>query len=306
MTIQLTILGSSSAVPTKTRNTTAQFLHFLNHRLLIDCGEAAINTMVRLGLPFIQIGYIFISHLHTDHILGLPGLLSSLALKNRTKPLTIFSPQGLKELMEPLIGPTDQLPYPLTWTIIDTEQSRVILDEKSFTVETIPLFHRVPTTGYLFREKQRPPNIKKNAIAKYGLSIDQIKAAKKGLEVHDAQGQLIDNQELTIGAPLPRSYAYCSDTMYDESVAEKIKGVSLLYHEATYLDELRDLAQARGHATALEAARIAQKAGVGQLLLGHFSTRYNDVGSFEQEAKTIFPNTQAVGDGFIFDVLNSP
>ncbi len=306
MTIQLTILGSSSAVPTKTRNTSAQFLHFLNHRLLIDCGEAAINTMVRLGLPFVQLDYIFISHLHTDHILGLPGLLSSFALKNRTKPLTIFSPQGLKELMEPLIGPTEQLPYPLNWSIVETTESMIILDEKSFTVETIPLFHRVPTTGYLFREKQRPPNIKKDAIAKYGLSIDQIKAAKKGLEVQDAQGQLLDNQELTIGSPLPRSYAYCSDTMYDESVAERVKGVSLLYHEATYLDELRDLVQARGHATALEAARIAQKAGVGQLLLGHFSTRYKDVSRLEQEAKTIFSNAYAVSDGRVYDVFSSP
>jgi len=258
--------------------------------------------MVRLGLSFVQIDYIFISHLHTDHILGLPGLLSSFALKNRTKPLVIFSPQGLKELMEPLIGPTALLPYPLTWSLVDTKESRIILDEKLFTVETIPLFHRVPTSGYLFREKQKPPNLKKEAIAKYGLSIEQIKAAKKGLPVLDSNGQVIDSQELVMDLCRPRSYAYCSDTMYDESVAERVEGVDLLYHEATYLDELRDLAQARGHATALEAARIAKQAGVGKLLLGHFSTRYKNATPLEIEARTIFPNTFAVSDGSFYEL----
>jgi len=302
MTIQLTILGSSSAIPTKTRNTTSQYLHFLNHRLLIDCGESTINTMVRLGLPYIQLDYIFISHLHTDHILGLPGLLSSFALKGREKPLTIFSPVGLQELMEPLIGSTDLLPYPLAWHTVDTLKQSLILDEKLFTVETVPLFHRVPTTGYLFREKQRAPNIKKEAIEKFKLSIDQIKALKEGLMITDVEGQVIDNQELIIEAPSPRSYAYCSDTIYHESVSERVEGVDLLYHEATYLDELRDLAKARGHATALEAARIALKAGVGRLLLGHFSTRYKNVKVLEHEAKTIFLATFAVNDGEQFEI----
>jgi len=302
MNIELTILGSSSAIPTKLRNTSAQFLHFLNHRLLIDCGESSINTMVRLGLPYVQLDYIFISHLHTDHILGLPGLLSSFALKNREKPLTIFSPSGLKELMEPLIGPTEFLPYHLTWHSLDTENPSLVLDEQSFTVETIPLFHRVPTTGYLFREKQRAPNVKKEAIAKYQLSIDQIKALKNGMEIKDNLGQVIDREDLINDAPSPRSYAYCSDTMYDESVSERVKGVNLLYHESTYLDELKDLARARGHATALEAAQIAQQAGVGKLLLGHFSTRYKDTSILEREARTIFPNTVAVEDGKIFDL----
>lgn len=300
MSIRLTILGSSSAVPTKTRNTTSQFLQFLHHPMMIDCGESSINTMVRLGLPFTQVEYIFISHLHTDHILGLPGLLSSLALKNRTKPLTIFSPKGLRVLMEPLIGPTDLLPYPLTWQEVDTNNPTLILDEALFTVETIPLFHRVPTSGYLFREKQKPPNIRKEAIAKYQLTIEQIKALKNGLSIKDKDGQVIDNQELIKEASSPRSYAYCSDTMFEASVAERVVGVSLLYHEATYLDELRDLAQARGHATALEAARIAQKAQVGKLLLGHFSTRYKDAKSLELEAQTVFLNTVAVEDGDVF------
>ncbi|HHB78266.1 MAG TPA: ribonuclease Z [Saprospiraceae bacterium] len=302
MNIRLTILGSSSAVPTATRNTSAQFLQFLHFSLLIDCGESSIHRMIRLGLPYDKIEYIFISHLHTDHILGLPGLLSSYALKNRVKPLTIFSPQGLKELMEPLIGPTESLPYSLNWVTIDPEKSMVILDQELFTVETIPLLHRVPTSGYLFREKRRPPNIKKEAISKYQLSIAQIKAAKKGLPVQDANGQVIDNQDLVIESPAPRSYAYCSDTMYSETVAERVKGVDLLYHEATYLDELRDLAQARGHATSLQAAQIAQQAKVGKLLLGHFSTRYKDAKILEQEAQTVFPNTVAVGDGDCFGI----
>ncbi len=258
--------------------------------------------MIRLGLPYDRIEYIFISHLHTDHILGLPGLLSSFALKNRSKPLTIFSPQGLQELLESWIGPTDELPYPLSWQIVDTQKSAVILDKKEFTVETIPLFHRIPTAGYLFREKRKKPNVRKEAIEKFHLSIDQIKAAKNRQPIHDSQGQPIDSQEVIVEPPPPRSYAYCSDTMYAPSVAEKVKGVNLLYHEATYLDELKDLAQARGHATALEAAQIAQQAQAGKLLLGHFSTRYKDVQSFETEAQTVFANTVAVEDGDVYDI----
>ena len=302
MSIKLTILGSSSAVPTKSRNTSAQFLQFLHHACLIDCGESTIHRMIRLGLPYDQIEYIFISHLHTDHILGLPSILSSFALKNRTKPLLVFSPQGLQELMEPLIGLTEHLPYPLTWSTIDTEQSVIILDEKLFTVETIPLFHRIPTAGYLFREKIKQPNIKKEAITKYQLSIDQIKVAKKGLPVRDEKGQVIDSQLLVTAPPAPRSYAYCSDTMYNQSVAERVEGVNLLYHEATYLDELKDLAQARGHATSLEAAQIAKMAKAGKLLLGHFSTRYKNAKLLEQEAQAVFPNTVAVEDGDSFTV----
>ena len=302
MNIQLTILGSSSAIPTKTRNTTSQFLHFLNHRILIDCGESSINTMVRLGLPFVQLDYIFISHLHTDHILGLPGLLSSFALKSREKPLTIFAPMGLKELMEPLIGPTEYLPFSLTWQIVDTKTASIVLDEQSFTVESIPLFHRVPTSGYLFREKQRPPNIRKEAIAKYNLTVEQIKALKQGLSIKDNQGQAIDSQLLIVEASPPRSYAFCSDTMFDESVSERVAGVDLLYHEATYLDELRDLAKARGHATAAEAAQIAQQAQVGKLLLGHFSTRYKNAQVLELEAQKTFSNSVAVEDGDVFEI----
>lgn len=301
MSIQLTILGSSSAVPTKTRNTSSQFLSFLGHYFLVDCGESSMHTMIRQGLPFVRLDYIFISHLHTDHILGLPGLLSSLSLKNRTKPLVIYSPKGLKELIQPLIGQKEYFSFELSWVELDTTVHQTILDESDYTVETIPLFHRVPTMGYLFREKQKSPNVRKDAIEKYHLTIEQIKAAKNNQPVY-VKGHLIDADKLVVEARPPRSYAYCSDTMFNLSIAERVKGVTMIYHEATYLDELRDLAKARGHATSLQAAQIAQIAGVQKLLLGHFSTRYQTVNPLEQEAQSIFSATTAVEDGDVFDI----
>ncbi len=298
----LTILGSSSAIPTKTRNTTAQFLLFQSDKILIDCGEACINRLVRYKLPFDQIKYIFISHLHTDHILGLPGLLGSFALRNREKPLTIFSPQGLQEIIEPLVGPTMVQPYELNWQVVDTTVSQVILDENDYTVSTIPLAHRVPTAGFLFREKVKPPNVKKEAIQKYNLSIDQIKALKEGKEIFDTSGQMMDSQTLLIPPQPAKSYAFCSDTMYLESIIHHVKGVDLLYYEATYLHELKDLAKARGHATAYEAALTAQKAQVKKLLMGHFSTRYTDMTAHELEAQQVFANSFAVEDGHTYEV----
>ncbi len=302
MNNELTILGSSSAIPTKTRNTTAQFLLFQNQKILIDCGEACINRLVRYQLPFDQIRYIFISHLHTDHILGLPGLLGSFALRNRENPLTIFSPQGLQEIIEPLVGPTMKQPYELNWQVVDTTVSQIILDEKDYTVSTIPLAHRVPTIGFLFREKEKSPNVRKDAIQKYNLSIDQIKALKNRKNIVDSTGQVMDSQLLLIESSPPKSYAFCSDTMYVESIIDLVKEVDLLYYEATYLHELKDLAKARGHATAFEAASTAKKANVKKLLMGHFSTRYANMSAHELEAQQVFPNSFAVEDGNTYEI----
>ncbi|MGK0364076.1 MAG: ribonuclease Z [Saprospiraceae bacterium] len=304
MPFQLTILGSNSAVPAHGRFTTAQVLQVKNKLYLIDCGEA---TQSRLGDSNIsrreRIEQIFISHLHGDHVFGLPGLLTSFSLNQRKNPLTIYSPAGLQEMIEAIFKYSySHLSYDLKFVVVPTDKSVQIFENKDITVTTIPLDHRIPTTGYLFREKEKVRNIRPKKIEEYGIHYSKINAIKEGGDFTAEDGRIIPNEELTMAPPLPRSFAFCSDTTYQESIVSIIKGVDLLYHETTYLDEAKENAVKYGHSTAKQAATIAKMANVGKLVCGHYSSRYQKLDALEAEAKSIFPNSELGLEGKCFMV----
>jgi len=298
MRFELQLLGTSSARPLADRFTTCQYLNIQEQHFLIDCGEGAQIRMDQFQVKRSKINHIFISHLHGDHIFGLWGLLTSYALNKRTQPLYIYSPPGLESILQPALSMGNDNPgFPLHFVELDPTVSDLIYENEQLMVTTIPLQHRLPTCGYLFREKERPRNMITSQIAAYQLSIPQIKAAKAGADIQLPDGRLIPNAVLTEPAQAPRAYAYCSDTRYTESVVPLIKGADLLYHESTFCTDNQARAQATLHSTAAEAAQIARAAGVGKLLLGHFSSRYDDVMAFETEARAIFAEAYAGYDG---------
>lgn len=303
MQFELTLLGTNSAVPTADRFTTAQVLDVQSNAYLIDCGEGAQIRMHQFKVRKGKINAVFISHLHGDHINGLVGFLNSLALNNRTTPLNIFAPEGLEKLVDislTLVGST--FPYPCIFHTIDTTQSALIYEDKHIEVYTIPLVHRVPTSGFLFKEKSRGRKIIADRIEAYNVPFSEIKAIKAGADWESPDGTIIANHLLTSEATPVRSYAYCSDTAYTESILPIIKGVDLLYHEATYCEDASALAGERGHSTAREAATIAKLADVKQLILGHYSSRYKDLNPFLEEAQSIFPNVVLGQDGMKLEI----
>jgi len=297
MRFDITILGSNSAIPAFGRFLSSQVLAVHNNLYLIDCGEGTQFRIRDFKIKASKIDQIFISHLHGDHYLGLVGLLGSLNLAGRQEPLTIFSPHGLREIVEAHIkyGET-RFGYELKFEVVNTLQYQKIFEDNRIEVYSIPLKHRIPTTGYLFKEKPHPKNINVDAIKKYDLSIQQIKDAKSGIDLFTTDGTLVPNEELT-SLKKRRSFAYCSDTLYTESIIPFVQNVDILYHEATYLDNLRKSAKQYMHSTAFQAATIAQKANVGKLLLGHFSSRYDSTESLQKEARTIFKHSFAVKEG---------
>ncbi|MEM6377953.1 MAG: ribonuclease Z, partial [Bacteroidota bacterium] len=250
-----------------------------------------------------KIHQIFISHLHGDHIFGLWGLLTSYSLNSRKKKLQIYSPSGLESiLMPPLTIGGAELGFEIEFIEVDAAAFNLVFENKLLEVYTIPLLHRIPTCGYLFKEKVRQANIIPAQIQKYNLSVPQILAAKAGENITLDNGQELPAFELTTPAPLPRSYAFCSDTRYTETIVPLIKGVDMLYHESTFCEPHKEKAIATMHSTAKEAALIAKKAKVGKLLLGHYSARYPDPREFEQEARSVFLESYAAEDGQIFEI----
>ena len=302
MKFSLTILGVNSATPAHGRFPTAQILQLDNKFFLIDCGEGAQIRMSDFGIPRHKIHQIFISHLHGDHIFGLPGLLFSLSLNNRKAPLEIFSPPGMKEIMQTLLEFTGSyLPFPLIFHELDPARQELIFENNGMTVHTIPLRHRIPTCGFLFREKQRQRNIRSEKIQEYQLSVPQIKAAKAGENITLDDGRLILNEELTKAPPPPRSIAYVSDTIFHPPILPQIQGVDLLYHEATFLHELLETAEITMHTTARQAAMMAEMAGAGKLVIGHYSSRYTDMQPLLNETRQVFPNTELGEEGKTYD-----
>lgn len=303
MSFELTILGSSSALPTEKRNPTAHLLHAGERFFLIDCGEGTQLQMRVNRIKFSKIHHLFISHLHGDHCFGLIGFISTLGLLGRTKDLIIYAHKDLERLLVPQLDYfcTD-LPYSIRFHHLNTKQVKVVYDDHKVEVISFPLKHRIPTCGFLFREKAQAPNIRKEAIQKYQLGIADIARIKRGDPYHLTDGTLIDHQELTKPAPHPRSYAFCSDTAYSPSIVPVIKNVDLLYHEATFSEEHKSLAKKTCHSTAKEAAKIAQQAEVKQLLLGHFSNRYDNLTSLEEEAKEVFPHVNLVNEGDVYNI----
>ncbi|MCO5950245.1 ribonuclease Z [Mucilaginibacter flavidus] len=301
MKFEVTILGSSSATPIFNRNPTSQAVNINDRWYLIDCGESTQQQMLRFDIKASKIDHIFISHLHGDHYLGLVGLLSSLHLNGRIKPLHIYCPAHLKEIIDiQLLYSETTIQYPLEYRFTDAEKVEVLLDNQDITVETIPLNHRIACTGFLFKEKKRLRKLMKEKIERLGVPIPHYSALKKGEDYIAPNGDVYKNDTLTTDSSNPKSYAYCSDTMYDERYFKQISDVTMLYHEATFLDNMLDRALETHHTTALQAGEIALKVNAKRLLIGHFSARYKTLNELLEEAQSVFKDTELAIEGRTF------
>lgn len=303
MSVKLTILGSSGAVPAFGRFPTSQYLTVQNRNFLIDAGEGVQMQLTRYQIPIHKVDCIFISHLHGDHYLGLMGLLFSMHLQRRINDLHLYSQPGLDEIiLLQLKYSKSVLNYEIHFHVYDPTQKGIIYEDNALTIETIPLIHKLPCAGFLFREKTKPVNLNKQKL-KSGMLIQHIAQLKKGADVYDHHGMLLyKNSDFTLPPPPSYSYAFCSDTAWNENMIEQIKGVNLLYHEATFMDAERDKARETKHSTTIEAATIAKLAEVDRLIVGHFSARYRDLEPLLNEAKTIFPNTSLAEEGISFEI----
>ena len=303
MAFSVTILGNSSAKPTPTAHPSAQVVNLNEQYYLVDAGEGVQRQLIRRGINPLRLRAVFISHLHGDHCFGLFPLIATLGLEGKRTPLDIYAPAPMGEILEfHRRYFWDDLPYEVKWHEVRTTEHTLLMENNTLEVWSIPLRHRVPTAGFYFKEKQPGLNVDKFKITKYGLSIAQITAAKRGEDIVMGSGNVIPNTELTY-IPYPaRSYAYLSDTNYSAKAAELVKGVDLLYHEATYGTKEEMWAKGRGHATTLDAAKVALKAEARRLIIGHFSSRYKDHDMLVEECRTIFPNTDVAREGATFTI----
>lgn len=288
----LTILGFNSAIPTINSAPTAQFLEMEERHFLIDCGEGTQVQLRKAKARFSKINHIFISHLHGDHCFGLPGLIASFRLLGRETPLHIYGPKGIKEMLETVFRLTEtHKGFEVVYHELDKNYSEKIFEDNRVEVYTIPLDHRIYCNGYLFREKPKERHLNMQEISKYPeIETCDYHNLKLGKDFVLSDGYILKNEVLTKEPAKSVSYAFCSDTRYFESIVPVIENVDVLYHEATFLHDLKEMADYTGHTTALEAARIARKANVGKLILGHFSNRYGDLSVFTNEAREVFPN----------------
>ncbi len=300
MSVELHILGSSSASPTRDRSQSGQILDINKLRVLIDCGEGTQYKLIRGNLSYQKIDIILISHLHGDHYLGLFGLLNTMSLNHRTRPLHVYSPGGLKELIDHHFRVSNTtLRYELiVHEILGGEE--LIYDEGNIEMHALPVQHRVPCYAYLIREKTVNRKLNMYVCEKYGVSQENFKALKRGEDLTLEDGSVLSNELLTFNSEPPFSYAYVTDTIYLEELARRFSGVQVLYHEATFLDNLMDRAEMTYHSTAAQAARFASKALVNQLIIGHFSSRYDDLQPHLEEARALFPNTELAEEGRSF------
>lgn len=300
---ELHILGCGSALPTTRHFPTSQIVNVRDKLFMIDCGEGAQLQFRKSRLKFSRLNTIFISHLHGDHCFGLLGLISTLNLLGRTAELHIYSPKGLEELMIPMLSFFNhQMTYKVLFHEFETKAESLIYEDRSITVTTIPLRHRMPCCGFLFAEKQRPNHILRDMVDFYQVPVYELNRIKNGADYVTPEGEVIPNSRLTRPSNPPRSYAYCSDTLYLPSIVEQIKGVDLLFHEATFAEEDAPRAKETFHTTASQAAQIARDAEVKKLLIGHFSARYDDESLLLEEARAIFPATQLAKETFCVSV----
>lgn len=301
MEFELRILGSSSATPSANRHHTAQVLTIRNQYHLIDCGEGTQMQLMLYKIKHQRISNIYISHLHGDHYFGLAGLLSTMHLQGRQAPLHLFGPPGLSEIISlQLKYSGTNLCYKLVFHELDTTSYKKIFEDKQLTVHTIPMEHRIPCCGFLFREKQKPRPLIKDKLPAF-LTPPQLVRLKWGEDILDEAGNmLVRNQDVTMEPKRSRSYAYCADSRYKPDLLPYLKEVDLLYHEATFTDDLRERADYTFHSTARQAAALARAAQVRQLLIGHFSVRYKDLTPLLVEAKEVFPQTDLATEGTIF------
>ncbi len=297
--MELRVLGCHSATPKPGEFPSSQALLVHNQWLIFDTGEGMQMQLRRYGIKFSRIKHIFITHLHGDHLYGLFGFLSTLRLLDRRTPMHVYAAPELEELLRHLFRVSQvELTYPLHFHPTQTREPQVILDEEKFTVTTVPLRHRLPTTGFVVREKPAPRKLNMEAIGRYPeIQRWAYHKLKAGEDIRLDDGRLIPNAELTLDPPPPRQYAYITDTAYAPEIIPLIQGSDLLYHEATFAESEAHLAEMTGHSTAKQAATIARDAGVKQLLIGHFSSRYRDPEILVREAREIFPPTEAAREG---------
>ena len=296
--MKLTILGCYAATPRTLTNPTSQVLELNNELFLIDCGEGTQVELRRNKVKFSKIKRVFISHLHGDHFFGLIGLISTFMLLGRETELHIYGPKGIKEIITLQLKMSKSwTSYPLYFHELSSREPEVILETKKVIVETIPLDHRVYTNGFLFREKPGDRKLLMSEVEKYPIDVAYYRGIKKGKDAVLEDGSIIPNELLTADPEPPQSFAFCSDTAYSPQIVEQIKNVTVLYHEATFLEEHAYLAAPTKHSTAREAAAIARAASVSTLILGHFSTRYNSILNFKKEAEEIFPQVELADDG---------
>jgi ribonuclease Z len=294
--IAVTILGNNSAVPSHNRHPSAQVLQSDEHLVLIDCGEGTQMQMNFYKIKKSRINHIFISHLHGDHYFGLIGLINSLALNNHLNDLHIYAPEKLKSIIDIQMDVAGSgLPFQLYFHALEKEE--ILFEDKKFSVECFKVNHRIECWGFLFREKKNRRKINPSQIKKYKVPKSFYENLHRGEDYLDEKNELIKNEILTTAVEPPKSYAYCADTAFYEPIAEKIKGVDLVYHESTYLSDLEKKATDRYHSTSTQAATIAKKAGAKKLLLGHFSSMYDTLEKFKEEACEIFPNTEIAEEG---------
>lgn len=298
------ILGCGSALPTLKHNASSQLIEMRGKCFMVDCGEGAQMQFRRSHIHFSKLNAIFISHMHGDHCFGLMGLLSTLGMLGRTSKLRIYAPKEYATLFRQQVEFFMQtMEYEMEMIPVDTEKQQIIYEDHSLTVETVPLQHRVPCCGFIFREKPTLPHIRRDMIDYYGIPVSQINNIKNGADWANEDGVIIPNARLVQPADPPRSYAYCSDTRFVPGLKEKVKGVTVLYHESTYTSDQEDRAKIYYHSTARQAATIAAGAGVGTLLLGHYSARYNDEQVLLEEAKAVFDHSILSQEGMVFDVV---
>lgn len=303
MGFSVTILGNSSAKPTPHAHPSSQVVNLNEQYYLVDAGEGVQQQLIRRGINPLRLRAVFISHLHGDHCFGLFPLIATLGLEGKRTPLDIYAPAPMGEILEYHRRYFwDDLPYEVKWHEVRTTEHAIIMQNNTLEVWSIPLRHRVPTAGYFFKEKQPGRNVDKFKIEKYGLSIAQIVAAKRGEDITLEDGQIIPNDELTYIPYQARSYAYLSDTAYSAKAAERVHGVDLLYHETTYSTSEAMFAKGRGHSTTIEAAKVAAKAEAKRLIIGHFSSRYKSHETLVEECRTIFPNSDIAAEGMTFNI----
>lgn len=303
MPFEVTILGSSSATPTADRHPSAQVLNVRDNLMLIDCGEATQNQMLHYRISHSRIAAIFISHLHGDHYLGLNGLIATINFQGRDKPLDIFGPEPLERLiLEHFKYSGTHLKFPLRFHATQDQEMKQIWETENFEVFSIPLIHRIPTTGFLFREKVGLRHINVEACEALEIPYAHYQDLKEGKDYTDSNGVKYANDNLTFPPSAVRSYAYVSDTRFFEELAAQIQGVDMLYHESTFLHELKERAEETLHTTALDAGRMAEMAKVKKLIIGHYSARYRDLTPLLDEARTLFENSHLAIEGSRFSV----
>lgn len=292
----VTILGNNSALPAYDRHPTSQVVTLDEQLFLVDCGEGTQMQLSKYKIRRSRINHVFISHLHGDHYFGLPGLLTSFGLMSREHDLHLYAPDPLQKILQQIFAIADtELPFTLHFHPLKNEG--VLVDENKFSVECFKVFHRIECWGFIIREKKKPRRIDKERITHYDIPAVFYERLKEGEDYATRTGEVIKNEDVTIPATPPRSYAFCGDTIYNECLAEKLKDVSLLYHETTYLKELETRAAARFHSTTTQAANIALRANAKRLLIGHFSSKYETLDEFLNEAMEIFPETQLAVEG---------